>query len=227
MSTLDFGYGGVDAGFTNLGLLGSDSVSWTWEEDKFFETSLAQYDGSWPIMGDDYWSRLQEKMPQKGVQDLKDRFTRLEDDVRAIESGLVPLPDFEDDSDHVTAEVTFDFVPTKPIKAQAPASALAPAPPAAPAAKKSKPAPKTGEQERRKGVPWTEDEHRLFLLGLNKFGKGDWRSISRNFVISRTPTQVASHAQKYFIRLNSMSKKDNNRRSSIHDITSPTPKSSG
>ena len=71
MSTLDFGYGGVDAGFTNLGLLGSDSVSWTWEEDKFFETSLAQYDGSWPIMGDDYWSRLQEKMPQKGVQDLK------------------------------------------------------------------------------------------------------------------------------------------------------------
>ena len=43
---------------------------------------------------------------------------------------------------------------------------------------------------------------RLFLLGLDKFGKGDWRSISRNFVISRTPTQVASHAQKYFIRLN-------------------------
>ena len=77
----------------------------------------------------------------------------------------------------------------------------------------------TGDQERRKGIPWTEEEHRLFLLGLNKFGKGDWRSISRNFVISRTPTQVASHAQKYFIRLNSMNKKDK-RRSSIHDITS-------
>jgi hypothetical protein len=54
---------------------------------------------------------------------------------------------------------------------------------------------------------------------LAKFGKGDWRSISRNFVISRTPTQVASHAQKYFIRLNSLNKKDK-RRSSIHDITS-------
>ncbi|MBA0557691.1 hypothetical protein Golob_014740, partial [Gossypium lobatum] len=58
----------------------------------------------------------------------------------------------------------------------------------------------------------------LFLLGLDKFGKGDWRSISRNFVISRTPTQVASHAQKYFIRLNSMNR--DRRRSSIHDITS-------
>ncbi|KAK1299066.1 Transcription factor DIVARICATA [Acorus calamus] len=74
------------------------------------------------------------------------------------------------------------------------------------------------EQERRKGIPWTEEEHRLFLLGLDKFGKGDWRSISRNFVISRTPTQVASHAQKYFIRLNSMNW--DRRRSSIHDITS-------
>lgn len=59
---------------------------------------------------------------------------------------------------------------------------------------------------------------RLFLLGLDKFGKGDWRSISRNFVISRTPTQVASHAQKYFIRLNSVNR--DRRRSSIHDITS-------
>uniref|UniRef100_A0A0D3FUD0 Uncharacterized protein n=1 Tax=Oryza barthii TaxID=65489 RepID=A0A0D3FUD0_9ORYZ len=76
------------------------------------------------------------------------------------------------------------------------------------------------EQERRKGIPSTEEEHRLFLLGLDKFGKGDLQSISRNFVISRTPTQVASHAQKYFIRLNSMNR--DRRRSSIHDITSVT-----
>jgi SHAQKYF class myb-like DNA-binding protein len=64
--------------------------------------------------------------------------------------------------------------------------------------------------------------NRLFLLGLSKFGKGDWRSISRNFVLSRTPTQVASHAQKYFIRLNSLSKKDK-RRSSIHDVVTLGP----
>lgn len=80
--------------------------------------------------------------------------------------------------------------------------------------------------ERRKGIPWTEEEHRLFLMGLAKFGKGDWRSISRNYVISRTPTQVASHAQKYFIRLNSLNKKDK-RRSSIHDITTPGTSHSG
>ncbi|XP_016467729.1 uncharacterized protein LOC107790243 isoform X2 [Nicotiana tabacum] len=74
------------------------------------------------------------------------------------------------------------------------------------------------EVERRKGVAWTAEEHRLFLQGLEKYGRGDWRSISRHCVVSRTPTQVASHAQKFFSRL-----KDNNkakRRRSIHDITS-------
>ncbi|PON97714.1 GAMYB transcription factor [Trema orientale] len=71
-------------------------------------------------------------------------------------------------------------------------------------------------RERKKGVPWTEEEHRMFLLGLQKLGKGDWRGIARNYVISRTPTQVASHAQKYFIRQTNVSRRK--RRSSLFDI---------
>ncbi|XP_071710219.1 transcription factor MYBS3-like [Rutidosis leptorrhynchoides] len=70
--------------------------------------------------------------------------------------------------------------------------------------------------DRKKGTPWTEEEHRLFLLGLQKLGKGDWRGIARNYVLSRTPTQVASHAQKYFIRQCNTTRRK--RRSSVFDM---------
>ncbi|KAG1360767.1 Transcription factor MYBS3 [Cocos nucifera] len=41
-----------------------------------------------------------------------------------------------------------------------------------------------GSRECKKGVPWTEEEHRMFLVGLQKLGKGDWRGISRKFVVA-------------------------------------------
>ncbi|XP_059670780.1 transcription factor DIVARICATA-like [Cornus florida] len=56
-------------------------------------------------------------------------------------------------------------------------------------------------------------------MGLNKYGKGDWRSISRHYVVTKNPTQVASHAQKFFRRQNSSTPRDR-RRPSIHDIQS-------
>ncbi|KAL8043199.1 hypothetical protein ABFX02_09G103400 [Erythranthe guttata] len=69
---------------------------------------------------------------------------------------------------------------------------------------------------RKRGVPWTEEEHRQFLLGLHKVGKGHWLSISKGFVSSRTPSQVASHAQKYFMRQSDTGRK--RKRASLFDM---------
>ena len=63
------------------------------------------------------------------------------------------------------------------------------------------------QKEGRKGTPWTEAEHVAFLDGLQVLGKGNWRGISKKFVPTRTPTQVASHAQKHFLRVTGATKR--------------------
>jgi SHAQKYF class myb-like DNA-binding protein len=147
----------------------------------------------WDETAPDRWETIAKHVPGKSAADVWRRYEDLVHDVREIESGRVVLPSYKDDcgDDEFDSGVWGGIGGTKG-KVQR-------------------------ESERRKGVPWTEEEHKLFLIGLQRYGKGDWRSISRNAVVSRTPTQVASHAQKYFLRLNSI-KKDK-KRSSIHDIT--------
>jgi SHAQKYF class myb-like DNA-binding protein len=186
--------------------------AWTAHENKEFERALAGLDLRSPD-----WEGV-ARATGKTVGEVVTHFKDLEVDVHQIESGLVPYPVYgpggvaggaaaaaaaftlQWDGGH--AGVAGDFRHGYRFGGGG----------------KRHGGGRTAEQERKKGVPWTEEEHKLFLLGLKKYGKGDWRNISRNFVQTRTPTQVASHAQKYFIRLSSGGGKDK-RRSSIHDIT--------
>lgn len=43
-------------------------------------------------------------------------------------------------------------------------------------------------------------QRRNFLRGLNMYGRGNWIYISRDFVPTKTPMQIYSHAQKFFRR---------------------------
>ncbi|KAL3624043.1 hypothetical protein CASFOL_032859 [Castilleja foliolosa] len=178
-----------------------EAGKWSREEDKAFENGIAMH---WSDNSDEQqkWSQIGCMVPSKSIEELKHHYQLLLQDVAAIEAGTVPLPNY-------TSAPQSDYSPALMFTDSSAVSGGRPS---------KGGGPSSSDQERRKGIPWTEEEHRLFLLGLDKFGKGDWRSISRNFVISRTPTQVASHAQKYFIRLSSINRE--RRRSSIHDITS-------
>ncbi|KAK7816953.1 transcription factor kua1 [Quercus suber] len=71
------------------------------------------------------------------------------------------------------------------------------------------------DAERKKGRRWTEQEHRLFLTGLKELRKVDWIGISRRFVKTRSPSQVASHAQKYYLRQTAIDKK----KTSVFDLS--------
>ncbi|XP_042415255.1 transcription factor MYBS3-like [Zingiber officinale] len=58
------------------------------------------------------------------------------------------------------------------------------------------------ETDRLPGVSWTEEEHNYFLWELEKLGKGDSRGISRNFVTTMTPTQVAAPCSEILSQTN-------------------------
>ncbi|GER32463.1 homeodomain-like superfamily protein [Striga asiatica] len=121
----------------------------------------------------DRWGQIASRIATKSAADVEQHYAVLLEDLRAIESGMVESPEYRD------RDVGRSSEPQKCPKSE----------------KKQ-----TGGAQRKTGRPWTEDEHRLFLLGLEKYGKGDWKSISRYMVLTRNPTQVASHAQKHFER---------------------------
>ncbi|XP_047311863.1 transcription factor SRM1-like [Impatiens glandulifera] len=177
---------------------GDQFSAWTRIDDKMFEQALVMF----PEESTDRWRKIADRIPGKSMEEVLCHYDALVHDVQEIDSGRIDLPNYSDDSEWGENESKLgqiSFGSTMGIRS------------------------KNTDVERKKGTPWTEEEHRLFLVGLQKYGKGDWRSISRNVVVTRTPTQVASHAQKYYLRQNSVRKE--RKRSSIHDITSTTASS--
>ncbi|PIN09892.1 Zuotin [Handroanthus impetiginosus] len=178
------------------------SSQWTYEENKVFENCLAEINPASP----DFFEKVAAKIPLKSIQQIKNHYQALLEDVEMIESGNFPMPDYSNQDSVDENEKENDQMETKKYEGS-PSEVTK---------------MRNNGGQRRRGVPWTEEEHQLFLMGLNKYGKGDWRSISRYYVITKTPTQVASHAQKYFRRQTSSTPIDR-RRPSIHDIQTVNP----
>ncbi|KAJ8647217.1 hypothetical protein MRB53_000240 [Persea americana] len=185
-----------------------ENEEWTREENNFFENLLAILNLDEPKS----WEKIAAQVPGKTVEQVQKHYEALVEDLKLIESGSFPLPQYREEKKGIRKEVMGYGEETEVMKKDIREGAEG-------MRKDDGEGTQVNEhQQRKKGTPWTEDEHRLFLAGLKHYGKGDWRSISRNYIKSRTPTQVASHAQKYFIRRKSSRTKER-RRPSIHDVT--------
>lgn len=124
----------------------SNGSSWTWEQDKEFEIAIAtnaEDSGDW-------WEKIAAAVPGKTIDEIKHHYELLVEDINSIESGRVPLPAYVSSSEgsgdpgseggmgrrgaHVGNHQGDSNQGGRASRA---------------------------DQERRKGIAWTEDEHRL------------------------------------------------------------------
>lgn len=121
-------------------------------ENKLFENALAKFDNDAP----DRWQRVAEMVPGKTVADVMRQYKELEDDVSSIEAGFYPKYRY---NNSITSPFTLEWVNNHGFD-------MSKSPPYAAGGKRSPVAviaAGTGrpvEQERKKGVPWTEEEHK-------------------------------------------------------------------
>nr|DAD48474.1 TPA_asm: hypothetical protein HUJ06_018411 [Nelumbo nucifera] len=107
---------------------------WTRVQDKLFERALVTF----PEGTLDRWQKIAGQVPGKTALEVRDHYEALVHDVQEIDSGRVEVPDYADNS----------FTPSWASECQASQISFG-----------SKP-PRQTETERKKGVPWTEEEHR-------------------------------------------------------------------
>lgn len=143
-------------------------ATWSRVEEKAFENAIALHCVEEDIT-EDQWKKMVSMVPTKTLEEVKKHYQILLEDVKAIENGQVPLPRY-----HHRKGLIVDEAATSPANRDSHSSGSS----------EKKPNPGTSgisssngggggggrsggsraEQERRKGIPWTEEEHRFLLL---------------------------------------------------------------
>lgn len=135
-------------------------VSWTREEEKAFENAIATHSFD---KSNEQWDKIASMVPTKTIKEIKQHYEDLFEDVCAIEAGKVPLPNYGNDENTLSnANDRDDHNHTTFSKEQGGNtnqgngySAFGPSAVGNSAKSSSK-----LDQERKKGIPWTEEEHR-------------------------------------------------------------------
>lgn len=116
--------------------------TWTKEDELFFQSALVMV----PEDMEGRWEKIAERVPGKTAEDVLAYYDALVCDVNEIESGNVELPSYADD---VEDEVEENVVVKKKRGRKSVGSSCG---------DQSRTSQKS--EKRKKGTPWSEDEHR-------------------------------------------------------------------
>ena len=140
---------------------------WSREEEKAFENAIATH---WIDDSKDQqqqklqWNNIASMVPTKTVEELKQHYQLLLEDVNAIEAGIVPLPKYigeEPSSSSSKDHHGFSSgLSTSASNKRSNCNFSAGFSGFAHESTSKGGSSSRSEQERRKGIPWTEEEHR-------------------------------------------------------------------
>ncbi|MBA0842612.1 hypothetical protein Goarm_002424 [Gossypium armourianum] len=144
------------------------SSKWSREQDKAFENALASY----PEDFSDRWEKIAADVPGKTLEEIKEHYELLEDDVNRIESGCVPLPPYNSSESSAGDEGAGKKGSSHSGNCNSESNH---------GSKNSR-----SDQERRKGIAWTEDEHR-FRINMGTHGSATLMGSGFVTLLKRLP----------------------------------------
>ncbi|KAK0583109.1 hypothetical protein LWI29_033468 [Acer saccharum] len=92
----------------------SQSTAWTPKQNKLFERALALYDKDTP----DRWQNVAKAVGGKSVEEVKRHYEILIEDLKHIESGRVPLPNYKSTGSRTTLNADDEERLLKSLKLQ-------------------------------------------------------------------------------------------------------------
>lgn len=125
-----------------LSLSNSEKTEWTREENTKFENALAELDLESPHL----FELIALRVPGKSLSQIKEHYNALVEDIQLIEADLVPLPNYKNNvkgKEYVIEAETKTHYRTgnkgkgRVLEAEN----------------------KTSNQSRKRGIPWTSEEH--------------------------------------------------------------------
>lgn len=142
--------------------MSSSGTIWSYEEEKAFENAIAMH---WiEESSKEQWEKIASAVPSKSMEDVKQHYQVLVEDVSAIEAGHISFPNYASDETTSSNKDFHGFSKATSSDKRSNCnygrgfSGLGHDSTTHSSGKGG--LSRSSEQERRKGIPWTEEEHR-------------------------------------------------------------------